>query len=103
VNKSANKRKRKLTIGDSAIVDAIKYGFDGIQESEKMKMQMTKEITSQILESEQQGRQLYFQSQLQMACLIGEAFKPKDTVGGFSIDLYLFLVLCECSVEMIIV
>jgi hypothetical protein len=38
VNKSANKRKRKLIVEDSAIVDAIKYGFDGVQESEKMKM-----------------------------------------------------------------
>jgi hypothetical protein len=80
VNKSAN--KRKLTVGDLTIADAIKYGFDGVQESEKMKMQVTKEITSQILESEQQGRQLYFQSQLQMASLIVEAFKPKDTTGG---------------------
>jgi hypothetical protein len=38
VNKSANKRKRKVSAGDSAIADAIKYGFDGVQESEKMKM-----------------------------------------------------------------
>jgi hypothetical protein len=47
-----------------------------------MKMQVTKKITSQILEIEQQGRQLFFQSQLQMASLIVEAFKPKDTSGG---------------------
>jgi hypothetical protein len=30
VNKSANKRKKKLTIEDSAIADAIKYDFDGV-------------------------------------------------------------------------
>jgi hypothetical protein len=47
-----------------------------------MKMQVTKEITPQILEVEKQGRQLFFQSQLQMASLIVEAFKPKDIVGG---------------------
>jgi hypothetical protein len=29
-NKSANKRKRKLTAEDLTIADAIKYGFDGV-------------------------------------------------------------------------
>jgi hypothetical protein len=53
VNKSTNKKKIKLTAENSAIADAIKYGFDRVQESEKMKIQVTKEITSQILESEQ--------------------------------------------------
>jgi hypothetical protein len=38
VNKSANKRKMKLTVGDSAIADAIKYNFNGMQNMKKMKM-----------------------------------------------------------------
>jgi hypothetical protein len=62
VNKSVNKRKKKLTTKDSATANAIKYGFDGVQEIEKMKIQMTERITSQIIESEQYGRQLMFQS-----------------------------------------
>jgi hypothetical protein len=38
VNKSSNKKKRKLTTGDSAIADSIKYGHDGVQELEKIQM-----------------------------------------------------------------
>ena len=101
MNKNANKRKRKrkLTTGDSTIAYAFKYGFDGVQELEKMKMHVTKEIISQILESEQQGRQLFFQSQLPHC----RGLQTKRYSKWFSIDFHWFLVLCECGVEMSIV
>jgi hypothetical protein len=103
VNKSANKRKKKLTIGDSAITNAIKYGFDGVQESKKMKMQMTKEITSQILESEQQERQLIFSKPTANGILHCRGLQTKRCSKWFLVDLHWFLFLCECNVEMIIV
>lgn len=41
-------------------------------------MQMTKEITTQILKSEQVGRKLLLEGQLQMASLFTKVLKPKD-------------------------
>jgi hypothetical protein len=50
-------------------------------------MQMTKEITTQILKSEQVGRKLLLEGQLQMVVLFVEVLKPRDLVGpSFSID-----------------
>ncbi len=43
-------------------------------------MQMTKEITTHILESEQVGRKLLLEGQLYMATLLVEVLKPKDPI-----------------------
>jgi hypothetical protein len=41
-------------------------------------MQMTKEIMTQILESEQVGRKLLLEGQLQMVALFAKVLKPRD-------------------------
>jgi hypothetical protein len=41
-------------------------------------MQMTKKITTQILKSEQVGRKLLLEGQLQMAALFVEVLKPRN-------------------------
>jgi len=41
-------------------------------------MQMTKDITTQILENEQVGRKLLWEKQLQMVILFAKILKPKD-------------------------
>jgi hypothetical protein len=44
-------------------------------------MQMTKKIRTQILESEQVGRKLSLEGQLQMDVLFVEVLKPKEPIG----------------------
>jgi len=41
-------------------------------------MQMTKKITTQILDSEQIGKKLLLEGQLQMDVFLVEVLKPKD-------------------------
>ncbi len=41
-------------------------------------MQMTKDITTQILENEQAGRKLLLERQLQIVVLFAKVLKPKD-------------------------
>jgi hypothetical protein len=45
---------------------------------EILKMQMTKDITTQILENEQAGKKLLLEGQLQMVVLFAKVLKPKD-------------------------
>jgi hypothetical protein len=44
-------------------------------------MQITKEITTQILESEQVGRKLLLDGQLQMVVIFAEILKPRNPAG----------------------
>ncbi len=60
-NKRMENKRRKLDAGSSAIADAIKKISEGLK---KMKMEMTKRIATQMLESEQIGRELIMQGQL---------------------------------------
>ncbi|KAG0594759.1 hypothetical protein M758_UG106800 [Ceratodon purpureus] len=73
LNKSAEKRRRKLSAGDHAIASAITDFSNGIIEIEKMKL----EVIEKIIESEKQGREMVLQGQLQMAALFVEVLKAK--------------------------
>jgi hypothetical protein len=44
-------------------------------------MKMTKEIATQILKTEQVGRKLLLEGQLQMVVLFVEVLKPRDPAG----------------------
>jgi hypothetical protein len=52
-----NKRK-KLDVGSSVITDAIKKNSKGVKKIEKLKMEMTERIATQLLQNEQIGREL---------------------------------------------
>jgi hypothetical protein len=52
VNKLIEKKRRRLTAGDRAIASAISEFSGGVCEIEKLKMEVTMKITSQILDSE---------------------------------------------------
>ena len=78
VNKSANKKKRKLLTGDEAIANAITHFSDGVLEVEKMKLK----VTEKLIDSEREGRELLMKGQLQMATLFVEALKNKDSSGS---------------------
>ena len=54
VNKSANKKKRKLLAGDEAIASAITHFSDGILEVEKMKLK----VTEKLIDSKREGCEL---------------------------------------------
>jgi len=70
-----------------SIVEIIKEYSQTTKELKFSKMQMTKEITTQILKSEQVERKLLLEGQLQMVVLFVEVLKPRDLVGpSFSID-----------------
>jgi len=47
-------------------------------------MQMTNEITTQILKSEQIGKKLLLEVQLQMVVLFAEVLNPRNLVGPSS-------------------
>ena len=74
VNKSANKKKRKLLASDEAIASAIIHFSDGVLEVENMKLKVTKKF----IDSEREGRKLLVKGQLQMTALCVEALKNKD-------------------------
>ena len=69
VNKSTNKRKRKLFAGDEAIANAITHFSDSVLEVEKMKLK----VTEKLIESEKEGHELLGKGQLQMVALFVEA------------------------------
>ena len=60
VNKSANKKKRKLLAGDEAITSAITHFLDGVLEVEKMKLK----VIEKLIDSEREGRELLMKGQL---------------------------------------
>ena len=78
MNKSANKKKRKLLASDEAVARTITYFSDGILEVEKMKFK----VTEKLIDSEKKGRELLVKGQLQMAALFVEALKNKDSSGS---------------------
>jgi hypothetical protein len=57
-NKRMESKRRKLDAGSFAIADAIEEFSKGVKEIEKMKMQETKRITTQLFQNEQIGRKL---------------------------------------------
>ena len=77
MNKSTNKRKRKLLTGNAAIAAAITNFSDSILEIEKMKLQ----VTVKLIDSEREGRELLVKGQLQMVALLVEVLKNKDSFG----------------------
>ena len=78
VNKSANKKKKKLLASDEAIANAITHFSDGVVEVEKMKLK----VTEKLIDSEREGREFLMKRQLQMAALFVEALKNKDSSGS---------------------
>ena len=54
VNKSANKKKRKLLASDKAIASAITHFSDGVLKVEKMKLK----VIEKLIDSEREGRKL---------------------------------------------
>ncbi len=54
-----------------------KYSYT-TKELELLKMQMTKKITTQILESQQVARKLLLEGQLQMDVPFAEVLKPRN-------------------------
>jgi len=57
-NKRMESKRRKLDASSFAITDAIKEFSKGVKKIEKMKMEETKRITTQLLQNEQIGRKL---------------------------------------------
>jgi hypothetical protein len=79
-NKKITNRKRCLFRGPS-IIEAIKKYSQTTKEMELLEMQMTREITIQILENEQARRKLFLEGQLQVATLFDKVLKPKNPLG----------------------
>jgi hypothetical protein len=68
-NKRANRKKKKLPIGSFAILDAMINFIDVMKKLELKKMKLKKFITSQLLQSEKNGRQMMIQRQLYLVVL----------------------------------
>jgi hypothetical protein len=67
-----------------AIADAIHNFTCVVKEIEFLKMEMIKFITSQMLQSEENGKQLMIQGQLQLVILFTDVLKLKTTYGSGS-------------------
>ncbi len=76
-------RKLPLSKELPSLVEAVKEYSQIAKELEFLKMQMTKEIMTQILESEQVGRKLLLEGRLQMVALFVEVLNPIDPIGVF--------------------
>ena len=50
MNKSVNKKKRKLLVGDEAIISAITHFSNDVLEEEKMKLKVTKKLIDSVRE-----------------------------------------------------
>ncbi len=57
-NKRMENKRKKLDVGSSVITDAIKKNSKGVKKIEKLKMEMTERIATQLLQNEQIGREL---------------------------------------------
>jgi len=73
LNKSVEKWRKKLNVGDHVIASVIINFSDGIIQIEKMKLQ----VIEKIIESRKQGREMVLHGQLQMATLFAEVLKAK--------------------------
>jgi hypothetical protein len=79
-NKKLTNRKIQL-FRDPSIIEAIKKYSQTIEEMELLEMQMTSEITIQILENEQARRKLPLEGQLQMDFFLLK-FKAQKSFGA---------------------
>ena len=79
VNKSANKRKRKLALGEEGIASAIKDFSKGILEIEKMKMESSERLSEKMIAADLKTRELHMLRQLEMAKILAEVLKVKDS------------------------
>jgi hypothetical protein len=61
-----------------SVAKAIKKYSQIAKKLKLLKIQMTKEITNQILKIEQVGKKLLLEGQLQMATFFAKVLKPKD-------------------------
>jgi hypothetical protein len=66
-----------LSIGSSTIVDTINNFTHVVKEIELKIMKMAKFITFQMLQSEEKGKQMMIQGQLQLVVLFLNVLKPK--------------------------
>ena len=78
MNKSVNKRKRKLFASDVAIAVAITNFSYGVLDIEKMKLHITKKL----IDSKREACELLIKGQLQMIALFVEALKNNDFAGS---------------------
>jgi uncharacterized protein YoxC len=77
------KIKIKMDVS-AAITDAIKEFSISVQEIKKLKIKTTKKITSQMLQSEKERKEMVLQNQLQIVTIFAKVLKPKKG-GGLSI------------------
>ncbi len=82
--RSLKKKNRRLFIGSFVIAIAIINFIRVVKGIEMKKMKMIKFITFQMLQSEENGKQMMIQGQLQMVVLFIDAFKPKTIDGSGS-------------------
>ena len=75
MNKSTNKRKKKLLTSNEAIVAAITKFLDGVLEIEKMKLH----VSEKLINSEREDCKLLVKEQLQMVALFVKVLKNKDS------------------------
>jgi len=73
-----------LFIGSFVIANAIINFVRVVKEIEMKKMEMIKFITFQMLQSEENGKQMMIQGQLQMVVLFRDVLKPKTIDGSGS-------------------
>jgi hypothetical protein len=73
-----------LFIGSLVIANAIINFISVVKEIEMKKMEMIKFITFQMLQSEENGKQMMIQGQLQMVVLFIDVLKPKTIDGSGS-------------------
>jgi hypothetical protein len=80
-NKKLKREKRWLFTSSSIITYAINISHME-KEIEFLKMEMTKFITPQMLQNEDNWKKMMIQGQLQLATLFADLFKPKTTNGS---------------------
>jgi hypothetical protein len=73
-----------LSIGSSTIAEAINNFTHVLKEIELKRMEMTKFITFQMLQSKEKGKQMMIQGQLQLVVLFANVLKPKTIDGNGS-------------------
>ncbi len=83
-NKKLEKKKKRLFIGSFVLANAIINFIRVLKEIEMKKVEMIKFITFQLLQSEEKGKQMMIQGQLQMVALFIDVLKPKTIDGSGS-------------------
>lgn len=75
VNRSANKKKRKIFEGDNAVPTATSFTSYGLLELEKMKLKLAKKS----IENKKEGRKLAMEQNLHMIALFANILKNKNS------------------------